>query len=132
MKQIYHKYDYWEDYKNGMYELNSIDKHIKVIKAIDVLCNNDIFYNACLQLIKDWPISSQVNLTNINQNRRAWLGAAACSYLHKVPEFITRIAWSLINLEHQEKANLIAEKIIKQYETENFGLHKNMGATMLF
>lgn len=132
MNQYFSHYENWEDHKNGMYQLSCIDKHKKVIGAIEVLCNNDIFYSTLINVLSEWPVSTKVNLTNLNQNRKAWLGAAACCYLHKTPEFLTRIAWGLLNTDEQNKANLVAEKIIKEYERKNFRVHKDMGEKMLF
>lgn len=133
MEQIYIEYQKWEDYLCGMYNTNDvIDKDKKVINAINLLSNPTEFYKACQLLINDWKNSSDVNLSNRNQNRKAWLGAAACMYKHEVPEYLTRIAWSLLNKQVQDLANKIAEKIINEYETKNREIHSNVGTTMLF
>jgi hypothetical protein len=120
MKQIFEHYEKWEDYQAGMYQLTDIiDKDLKVINSIKLLSDNNLFYDICKKILIDWPIASNVNLTNKNQNRRAWLGAAACMYKNRCPEYLTRIAWNLLNKEIQDKANLIAEKIISEYEKRN-------------
>ena len=133
IKQIYHKYELWEDYNNGMYNSNDIlDKNIKAFDCIDLLTNSKLFYETCIKLLSEWPISCDVNLSNTAKNRRAWLGAAACSYHCQAPEYITRIAWSLINKDKQDMANLVAERVILQYEERYKGIHKNVGEQMLF
>lgn len=115
--QYFDKYTNWEDFKNGMFDVsNIIDKHTKVIGAIDILTNPEKFSDILNKLVHDWPVSSKINLSNSQQNRRAWLGAAACSYEYKTPEYLTRIAWSLINKEHQDEANAVAESVILEYE----------------
>lgn len=133
MKQIFHTYDKWEDHKAGQYDLNDvIDKDIKVIKCIKLLSDSKLFYSVCVKILTDWPISCDVNLSNINKNRNAWLGAAACCYECNAPEYLTRIAWGLLNKDKQEKANKVANKIVKMYEAKNIELHTAMGVQMLF
>lgn len=119
MKQYYAKYTEWEDYKQGMFSVTDIlDKDKKVINAINLLSDQIEFYNTCRELVINWQVAANVNLSNKGQNRRAWLGAAACMYRHKTPEYLTRIAWNLLNKDTQEKANLVADKIILEYENK--------------
>jgi hypothetical protein len=133
MKQIYANYQEWEDYQNGMYsQTNIIDKDKKVFEAIKLLSDPVLFYNILKKIIIEWKVSSDVNLSNKSINRRAWLGAAACCYYCKCPEYLTRIAWGLLNKNTQDIANNIAEKIIKNYETKNNRIHNDMGEKMLF
>jgi hypothetical protein len=133
MKQIYEHYEKWEDYKSGMYNLNDvIDKDKKVIGAINLLSNQIEFYDSMKKLLNLWKVSVDVNLSNKNQNRKAWLGAAACMFVHNTPEYLTRIAWNLLNKDVQEKANNVADKIILEYERTNFGIYKDLGGEMLF
>jgi hypothetical protein len=133
MDQIYIKYTEWEDYKSGMYNLNNVfDKDIKVIGAIKTLSNPDLFYKACVKVEKLWPISCSVNLTNSSMNRKAWVGAACCMIENQCVEYLTRIAWGLLNNDKQIKANKIAETFIQEYERKNNTIHKDMGTKMLF
>lgn len=119
MKQVFAHYEKWEDFQAGMYSLSDIlDKDKKVIGAINLLSSENDFYNASKEVLKKWKISVDVNFTNKGQNRRAWLGAAACMFIHNTPEYLTRIAWNLLNKDVQDRANLIAEKIIMEYENE--------------
>lgn len=111
MERIYHKYVLWEDHKNGMYNDNDIlDKDVMVSKSIELLKSPEKFYFVMQNILKDWKFAVENNLSNRSQNRRAWLGAAACSYNHKCPEYLTRIAWSLLNNDVQKMANNIADK----------------------
>jgi hypothetical protein len=133
VKQVYEHYEKWEDYNNSMYTLKDvIDKDKKVIECINLLSNPEDFYKTCIELIEVWNISTDVNLSNTSSNRQAWLGAAACCFKFQAPEYLTRIAWKLLNKDVQLKANYVADKIIKIYERKNTGLHKNMGEQMLF
>lgn len=133
MQRVYHQYHLWEDYKNGMYkDANIIDKDIHVFKSINLLKDTQMFYDVCVKLIIEWPYSSEENLTNLSKNRRAWLGAAACSFNHKCPEYLTRVAWSLLNELDKQKANIVADKVIKEYEAKNKQIHRSVGEKLLF
>ena len=65
MKQIYHRYDIWEDFQNGMYstDLNNNEEEL-IRKAVLLLSNKKMFDIKCSEVIKKWVISSEVNLTN--------------------------------------------------------------------
>lgn len=133
MTQIYHNYELWEDYKNLMYsDIDLKGKDKLVIKSINLLSDFNEFYNVMQLVVKNWKYSTENNLTNNSKNRKAWLGAAACCYNHKCPEYLTRIAWSLLDKEIQDKANLVAQNIIDEYEKQNSKVYQRLGEQMLF
>jgi hypothetical protein len=124
MQRIFHHYEKWEDYLNGMYDCLEITEDNKNIDlAITMLSDNNLFLNTCENVLINWPIATEVNLTNKSSNRKAWLGQASCSYHFKVPEMYTRIAWSKLTEQQQIEANNIAEFAIQyfelSYETKN-------------
>jgi len=117
MKQFYKEYNYWEDYINGMYEFpKQKDEEKYILLAIEMLTNNELFLNTCKEVLINWTISSRVNLTNKQCNRKAWLGQASCNFKYKVPEICTRIAWGKLNINQQNEANKIAEQVINSFE----------------
>lgn len=119
MQRIYHPYWLWEDYKNGMYELNSNNEDELTKKSIRLLSNLTLFKSVALEVISKWTISTKVNLTNPNCNKKAWLGQASCSYKYNVPEYLTRIAWSKLTDEQRIKADNVAIEVIKVFNIEN-------------
>jgi hypothetical protein len=120
MKQIYIHYLRWEDFNNGMYNSAKLGNHIELIEQARMLLSNfNDFYSTMELMINEWPICTDVNLTNLGQNRKAWLGAAACNFKYRIPETLTRIAWNSLTKNEQEKANLAAKKIIKNYEKKH-------------
>lgn len=124
MKRIYHPYNIWEDFLNGMYEIPSIDFDEELIKkGIEVLSNQELFFQVGLSILEEWKISSDVNLSNTGCNRKAWLGQAACNYKYKIPELITREVWSRLTDEQRNEANDTADRIIKIYEASYRGVH---------
>lgn len=117
MKQFYKEYIYWEDYINGMYDLHKKeDEDYLVSNAIKLLTRKDLFLDTCKNVVLNWKISSMVNLTNKQCNRKAWLGQASCSFKYKVPESCTRIAWGKLSLIDKVEANKIAQSVINSFE----------------
>lgn len=132
-KQIYHPYWIWEDYINGMYKTENIENKDTLIKyCISLFSSETEFYDSALEMVLNWNYASDVNLTNVSINRRAWIGRATCNYLYGSPEIITRIAWNETEVINQKKSNNIADKVIRIYEEKNKSIYKNMGTEMLF
>jgi hypothetical protein len=116
MKRNYHNYTTWEDYKNGMYNLDTSQSEEKIYLAKHLLTHLDLFYEVAQKVIICWPIATSENLTNTGCNREAWLGQASCSYKYGVPEILTRVAWKQLTEEERINANKIASLCIKEYE----------------
>lgn len=120
IERKFYNYTEWEDYKNGMYSIlkNNEDKEIQINKVILILSNQNICYNAMEKVIKNWNVSCKQNLTNLEQNRKAWLGQAACNIEENINEECIRLAWVRLSTEEQNQANKIAEDLIKEWEYE--------------
>lgn len=113
MAQYFAHYHFWEDFKNGIFDSRVQEKYIK--KAMYILSTPTIFKETIQHMFKEWHISCKVNLTNNDINKRAWVGAAACSYGMDCTEKETRIAWNRLNDKQRIKANSIAEEQITLY-----------------
>lgn len=130
MKQIFAPYWDWEDYKSGMYDLVPVSSHSQLIEiAVDILSDPELFDLILIEVFKEWKVSIDVNLSNRSINRRAWLGRAACCYLYKVPEVLTRIAWKVLTDHQRIEADKIAIKYIQIYEKENIRLYSGTKKT---
>ena len=138
MNQVYSEYTFWEDYNNGMYDTryNLEQEEELIAKSISLLTNPNLFLTVCYDVVLFWDVATKINLTNVNCNRRAWLGQAACNYYYKVPEILTRRAWSQLSETQRNEANKIADKIIKiferNYEKKDRKLYKEMDNYSLF
>jgi hypothetical protein len=132
MKRLYHQYWSWEDYKNGMYSQNDLNESDVVKNCIKLLTDLDLFYKNSILVIENWIISTEENLTNKSNNRRAWIGQSACCYYCKANEKQTKLAWKTITDKQKTDANLLADKIIKIYETKNRKIYSQLGKEMLF
>lgn len=125
MEQIYHHYTKWEDWKHGMYSTSISCNEVYIARSLRLLTNTSDFAIACNQVVRLWPISTQHNLTNLECNRNAWLGQAACCFVHSVPEQLTRIAWGRMSAAQRLDANKIATFCIKKWENEHIKQKKN-------
>jgi hypothetical protein len=122
LKKIYHHYNLWEDWKAGLYDLEkeydeyALEECSNYCK--ELLSNPLEFYIIGKEMIDNWKYSSEVNLSNKNRNRQAWIGQATCCYKYGVPERITKIAWNMLTWIEQDEANKIADKLILYWEAE--------------
>ena len=117
MERIYHRYEYWEDYKAGFYNnISGINKELMINKVVELFSSSELTELYMNKVIQQWKYSSEHNLTNLSLNRIAYLGQGACCIYAGVPSTITMEAWHLVSEENRNNANKIAEKIIKNYE----------------
>lgn len=68
------------------------------------------------RVCSEWVFSCEHNLTNSSMNKIAYIGQAACCLYAGVPSTITMEAWSLLDKSVQDKANEIAERVLKKWE----------------
>jgi hypothetical protein len=127
--KIYHHYELWEDYMNGMYEPVYGDKrNILINKIINLMSDADLFGDWMLKVVDEWDKSCEQNLTDIHMNQRAWIGQAACCMALKCPEDLTRLAWTCISEQQKENANEKADFAIEVWnERKNNSIHKQVG-----
>mgnify|MGYP001327108776 CR=1 FL=1 len=117
MKRIYHHYNEWEDFKAGLYRLPCChDSQHQVTLSKGLLSQPTIFYNTALQMIQEWGVASEVNLSNRGRNRQAWIGQATCCFSHKAAEHQTKEAWWMLDKDQQAKANEAADCVIEIWE----------------
>lgn len=118
MQQFFAPYWKWEDFIHGMYKTSIHNESEHIQNSIELLSDKDRFYESAKKMISEWVVSAKVNLTDISQNRRAWIGQATCCYLFGTPEHLVRMAWNSISEQKQKEANYIAERIISEFETK--------------
>jgi hypothetical protein len=119
IKRVFYSYEQWEDFKAGFYkdytskQLDEFKRDVQyVFSSVDITT----YY---MQLvINRWSISSQQNLSNLNMNRVAWLGQAACCIYSGVPSRATMRVWKMLDTQVQLRSDNVAIKIIKQWEQD--------------
>lgn len=116
MQRIYHPYHLWEDYKAGFYDnVSGKNKEEMTIKVVEFFKDSDLVKEQMKSVLDRWNYSFEHNLTNESMNKVAYLGqASVCNYLG-IPNTITMSAWSKVPKEKQQRANEIAESLIKDY-----------------
>ena len=120
MERIYHRYELWECFKNGFFNKVSGDKKTELSKkVVELFTDSKLTEFYMRRVISEWKYSCEHNLTNNSLNRVAWLGQSACCLFAKVPFNLTMESWRLVPEQNQIIACDIAEKIIKEYETQN-------------
>ena len=113
--QIYHPYWKWEEVEFNMWGSVADDKTF-LKEAVIFTGDHELYGSWMKRVIDDWKFSCEHNLSNLTQNRKAWLGHAACAYSFKCPEDIVRKAWWLITEEQRILANVQAQKNIEIWE----------------
>lgn len=131
MIRVWHPYWDWEDL--GMWEsVPSGERRQLVERAFKFTGDYKLYGRWMLKVVEKWPIACEHNLTDIQMNRRAWIGHAACHMATNCPEDVTREAWGLLTDEQRDLANNKADEAIaiweKKYESQNFRLGRKMGA----
>lgn len=118
MRRIFHHYTLWEDFHAGMYNENKDGRAERVRKAADILGTPEICRRAMEKVIAEWQISTEYNLSNLEINRKAWLGQAACSCYAGIHEDETREAWGIMTEAQRIEANRIAAGIIRKWQSK--------------
>jgi hypothetical protein len=118
MKRIYHPYNVWEDWINGMWRklANTEEESTFEERAIEFTGNADLYGSFMLLVIEKWPMACQHNLTEKAMNRRAWVGHAAACLAFSCPEYITRRAWWKLTQEQRDAADAKADEAISAWE----------------
>lgn len=118
MPRTFHPFRTWEDWNAGSYALRSDDPTGQRARSVALLGDADDFEDAARGMLQEWAYAAEVNLTNRECNRRAWVGQAACCFDHDAPEFIVRQAWGLLTPEQRNAANRAADRVIAEWELD--------------
>ena len=115
IKRIYHPYWLWEETKYNLWgHVASHDEWLR--KAIRFTGDYKLYGKWMRKVIKNWKYSCEHNLSNLESNRKAWLGHAAIALAIRCPEYITREAWGYLSEKQQNFANKEAQKAIDLWE----------------
>jgi hypothetical protein len=117
MDRIYHSYEVWEDYLNGMWRNETKQYEEENINSVIEFTGDHIAYGAAmLRVINEWLFSCEHNLSNISINRKAWIGHAACCIQNGWPEYLVRKAWWHLSDKQRDLADKQALYAIKTWE----------------
>jgi len=105
-----------EDYQNGQYTMKPYNEATVRAHAKELLVDTELLYLYMKLVARLWPVAAEANLTNTGRNRQAWLGQAAANMYCMAPEGSTKEAWRLLTEEQQDKANMVADRVIAEWE----------------
>lgn len=117
IKRVYFPWWQWEEVDANMW--GSVSDRKKFLKlAIEFTGDYKLYGRWMIKVVEKWPISCAHNLSNTTQNRKAWIGHAACALAHGIPEDIVRQAWAQLSEDQQRLANKKADEAIEYWEEE--------------
>lgn len=120
IEQIFHSYEKWECYENGMYKsVCFMDEHEMIKDCMSLLSCPEWLYESMSMTTHSWFYSCEHFLSNKARNRQAYLGQAACCLIHGAPEYITKKAWGILSPYEQQKANEVADEVLKVWEEKH-------------
>lgn len=115
LDRVYHPYWKWEEVEKNMW--GTVDNRERYLKwAIDFTGDHKKYGRFMIRVANEWKYSCEHNLSNTTQNRRAWIGHAACALANECPEDIVRQAWGHLTKEKQKLANSQADMAIEYWE----------------
>ena len=134
MNRVFHPYWLLEDFKSGMWTPGKLSGPM-LERAIAFTGDHVLYGSYMLRVGGEWPISAEQNLTDTAQNRKAWIGHAACFLAIQCPENVTRKAWGFLSAEQQDLANRQAQNAIEvwevAYQEKNTQLRFDLGEAWL-
>lgn len=116
MTRVYHHHEKWEDWRAGQYAMNYAIQAGGELRSADLLGDELRLYAVMSAVTREWPNATEHNLTNLDQNRRAWLGQAACCFELGVPAFVVKQGWWTMTDLMREQANAVADTVIGEWE----------------
>lgn len=85
-------------------------------RAIEFTGDAQLYGSFMRRVIIEWPMACEHHLTDVNQNRKAWIGHAASCLALGCPEDVTRSAWGYLSKQQQDEANAEAQAAIETWE----------------
>jgi hypothetical protein len=118
--RIFHTHDKWECHKAGFYA--GAKPGVTMAQGRELyrafLADLDRFAEALEGVTTQWRHSCEHYLTNSAMNRIAWLGQASICYAAGLPSSY-RGGFSLLTVEQQEAANLLALEYLNRWLERN-------------
>lgn len=118
MTKIWHHFEKWEDYQNGMWRVVSGNERRRYLsRAVEFTGDAKLYGSYMKRVVKEWKTACEHHLTDVGSNRKAWVGHAAACMAINCPEDITRQAWGYLSKKQQDDANAEAENAIREWES---------------
>lgn len=118
MKQIFHHYEKWEDWKAGFYEISRTDKQ----KIVDFFNDQELLKECMQRASEEWKHSFEQNMTNPNVNKIAYIGQAASCIYTQASCFETMAAWNMLSEDIRNSSDEIAKQVYNDWIKNNENL----------
>jgi hypothetical protein len=119
MNKVFYPYWEWEESQSRLWDFYCSEKdNLELILA--TMEDIGLFSSGMEKVITNWPVSCRQNLTDLSQNRVAWLGQASMAILLNVSSIATRKCWNILRVDLQIASNAVANYWIKEWEY-NYG-----------
>jgi hypothetical protein len=118
VNRIYHPWYMWEETFTSMWRKCPVDRGEMLQAAIEFTGDAEKYGAAMMRVVEEWRYSCEHNLTDLSQNRKAWIGHAACALEKDFCEDIVRKAWGFLTDEQRDAANRKAAEAIARWESE--------------
>lgn len=115
IKQIWHPYWKWEEIEYNMW--GTVENRERYLDSAIRFTGDYRTYGYWMRRVtREWKYSCEHNLSNLAQNRQAWIGHAAVALAFKCPEDIVREAWWKLTEKQRTLANKEADRAIRIWE----------------
>jgi hypothetical protein len=115
---IFHPYTQWEDWGAGMYGFPK-DLKSETSAARALLCDPVLLEAGMTEATVAYPSAAEHQLSDYTQNRRSWLGQAACHVSAHATAIATRAAWGQLTDDDRAAANACADRVIASWELDH-------------
>ena len=116
MERIYHRYEKWEDYKDGFYDnCTGETKKEKENLVLEMFNSQELTLKFMNRVIEKWVYSCEHNLTNESLNKIAYIGQGACCLFAGIPSTVTMSMWSKLSKKTQERADQNAKTVLNKW-----------------
>jgi ParB-like chromosome segregation protein Spo0J len=119
--RVYYTWDRWEAFEAGFFNTTPPQRYLTAdtCRAMYAEFLRDLprFRAAMEAVLREWPNSTEHNLTNDRMNRIAWLGQAAMCYDTGVPAVFSG-GYSLLTRAEQEAADAAALEYLNRFLTD--------------
>ena len=95
-----------------------LEKEGMMEQAIAFTGDHEAYGESMQIVVREWTYACQHNLTCTSMNRLAWIGHAACSLAHGLPEFVVRKAWWNLTELQRNLADCQAQKALDWWINE--------------
>ena len=116
MERIYHRYEKWEDYKDGFYDnCTGSTKKEKENLVLEMFNSEELTLKFMNKVIEKWVNSCEHNLTNESLNKIAYMGQGACCLFAGIPSTVTMGMWSKLSKKTQDRADKNAKTVLNKW-----------------